>query len=228
MSKKLSIAIDGPAAAGKSTIAKLIAKKYGYIYIDTGAMYRSVAWYAKKNQIDWEDEPAVVDIVKNINLHLTSDDKVYVNNEDVSEAIRQNDISRGASVVSRYPGVRQQLVSIQQKMASSGGVILDGRDIGTVVLPNADLKIYQVASAEARAIRRHQENLEKGRPSDLEEIKKEIENRDYEDMHRAASPLRKADDAIELDTSDLNIEEVLAIISGWIDQKINEVKTCVE
>ena len=228
MVKKLSIAIDGPAAAGKSTIAKLIAKKYGYIYIDTGAMYRSVAWYAKQSNIDWENEAAVVRLLKDIDLLLTSDDKVYVNDFDVSEAIRQNDISLGASLVSRYPAVREHLVTLQREMARNGGVVLDGRDIGTVVLPHADLKIYQIASVEARALRRHQENLEKNRPSNFEEIKKEIEQRDYEDMHRSASPLKKADDAIELDTSDLSIEEVLEVISRWIDKQINEVKICEE
>lgn len=224
--KKLSIAIDGPAAAGKSTIAKAIAKEYHYVYIDTGAMYRSVAYYTKKNQICWEDEQSVIASLNKLELSLSSDGKVYLNGEDVTAAIRQNDISLGASVVSKYPKVREYLVSLQQEMAQVGGVVLDGRDIGTVVLPNADLKIYQIASVEARATRRHLENLEKGIASDLEKIKAEIEKRDYEDMHRAASPLRKADDAKELDTSHLSIDEVLAVVRKWVDQKLSEVERC--
>ena len=224
--KKLSIAIDGPAAAGKSTIAKAIAKEYHYVYIDTGAMYRSVAYYTKKNQICWEDEQSVVASLNKLELSLNSDGKVYLNDEDVTGAIRQNDISLGASVVSKYPKVREYLVSLQQEMAQVGGVVLDGRDIGTVVLPNADLKIYQIASVEARATRRHLENLEKGIASDLEKIKAEIEKRDYEDMHREASPLRKADDAKELDTSHLSIDEVLAVVRKWVDQKLSEVEGC--
>lgn len=224
--KKLSIAIDGPAAAGKSTIAKAIAKEYHYVYIDTGAMYRSVAYYTKKNQICWEDEQSVVASLNKLELSLNSDGKVYLNDEDVTGAIRQNDISLGASVVSKYPKVREYLVSLQQEMAQVGGVVLDGRDIGTVVLPNADLKIYQIASVEARATRRHLENLEKGIASDLEKIKTEIEKRDYEDMHREASPLRKADDAKELDTSHLSIDEVLAVVRKWVNQKLSEVEGC--
>lgn len=224
--KKLSIAIDGPAAAGKSTIAKAIAKEYHYVYIDTGAMYRSVAYYTKKNQICWEDEQSVVASLNKLELSLNSDGKVYLNDEDVTAAIRQNDISLGASIVSKYPKVREYLVSLQQEMAQVGGVVLDGRDIGTVVLPNADLKIYQIASVEARATRRHLENLEKGIASDLEKIKAEIEKRDYEDMHREASPLRKADDAKELDTSHLSIDEVLTVVRKWVDQKLSEVEGC--
>ena len=221
-----NIAIDGPAAAGKSTIAKAIAKEYHYVYIDTGAMYRSVAYYTKKNQICWEDEQSVVASLNKLELSLNSDGKVYLNDEDVTAAIRQNDISLGASVVSKYPKVREYLVSLQQEMAQVGGVVLDGRDIGTVVLPNADLKIYQIASVEARATRRHLENLEKGIASDIEKIKAEIEKRDYEDMHREASPLRKADDAKELDTSHLSIDEVLAVVRKWVDQKLSEVEGC--
>lgn len=226
MVRKLSIAIDGPAAAGKSTIAKKIAARYGYTYIDTGAMYRSVAYLAKMSGIDYEDEAGVVDCLKNMNLVLTPDSHVYLNQQEITEAIRQNDISLGASLVSRYPEVRRHLVQLQRQMAAQGGVVLDGRDIGTVVLPNADLKIYQIASVEARAKRRYLENLEKNIPSSLAQIQAEIEQRDYEDMHRATSPLKKAEDAIELDTSDLTIDEVLSIIAQWIDKKQKEVGKC--
>lgn len=226
MVKKLSIAIDGPAASGKSTIAKKIAEIYHYIYIDTGAMYRCVAYYSQLHHIDWLDQKAVVETLPDIHIDLHLDGKVYLNGQEVTLAIRQNEISVGASCVSKYPQVRSYLVSLQQQMAAGGGVVLDGRDIGTVVLPQADLKIYQIASVEARAKRRHLENLSKGIPSDLVKIQKEIEQRDYEDMHRSASPLKKASDARELDTSDLSIAQVLEIVCGWIEDKLKEVRAC--
>lgn len=222
MTKKISIAIDGPSAAGKSTIAKAIAKKYGYIYIDTGAMYRCVALACKKNRIDWQDEAGVAKLLNKLDIVLSQTGNIYLNGEDVTLAIRQNDISLGASCVSKNEAVRKDLVARQRAMAKADGVVLDGRDIGTVVLPDADLKIYQEASVAARAKRRYQENIEKEIPSDYETIKKEIEQRDYEDMHRTISPLRKADDAKVLDTSDLSIEEVVAVVSKWIE----EVSSC--
>ena len=209
MKKKISIAIDGPSAAGKSTIAKMVAKKENFIYIDTGAMYRSVAFYCIKNHIDLNDEQAVEQAISNIQIRLTADNKVYLNDEDVSLQIRIDEVSLGASCVSKYQAVRTFLVDEQRKMAETGNVILDGRDIGTVVLPHADLKIYQIASVETRAKRRYLENKERGLEADLETIKKEIEQRDYQDMHRAISPLKKADDAIELDTSNMTLEEVV-------------------
>ena len=209
MKKKISVAIDGPSAAGKSTIAKMVAKKENFIYIDTGAMYRSVAFYCIKNHIDLNDEQAVEQAISNIQIRLTADNKVYLNDEDVSLQIRTDEVSLGASCVSKYQAVRTFLVDEQRKMAETGNVILDGRDIGTVVLPHADLKIYQIASVETRAKRRYLENKERGLEADLETIKKEIEQRDYQDMHRAISPLKKADDAIELDTSNMTLEEVV-------------------
>lgn len=210
--RKLSIAIDGPAASGKSTIAKAIASKYDYTYIDTGAMYRCVAYYAYTHGIDVLNQEAIIQSLDDIKIHLAPDHKVYLNQEDVTLPIRQNEISKLASKVSQYPEVRNYLVLLQREMADAGGVVLDGRDIGTVVLPNADLKIYQVASVEARAKRRHKENLDKGIPSDYEQIKQELVQRDYDDMHREASPLKQADDAILLDTSELTIDEVLSKI----------------
>ena len=209
MKKKISVAIDGPSAAGKSTIAKMVAKKENFIYIDTGAMYRSVAFYCIKNHIDLNDEQAVEQAISNIQIRLTADNKVYLNDEDVSLQIRTDEVSLGASCVSKYQAVRTFLVDEQRKMAETGNVILDGRDIGTVVLPHADLKIYQIASVETRAKRRYLENKERGLEADLETIKKEIEQRDYQDMHRAISPLKKVDDAIELDTSNMTLEEVV-------------------
>ncbi len=221
MKKNISVAIDGPSAAGKSTIAKMVAKKENFIYIDTGAMYRCVAYYCLTQKIDLNDEKAVEQAIEHIQISLTPDNKVYLNDEDVSNQIRQDQVSLGASCVSKYQAVRNFLVDEQRKMAKAGNVILDGRDIGTVVLPNADLKIYQIASVETRAKRRYLENLERGLDADLETIKKEIKERDYQDTHREISPLKKAEDAIELDTSSLTLEEVVEQVLTLI-QKAKE------
>lgn len=221
MKKNISVAIDGPSAAGKSTIAKMVAKKENFIYIDTGAMYRCVAYYCLTQKIDLNDEKAVEQAIEHIQIRLTPDNKVYLNDEDVSNQIRQDQVSLGASCVSKYQVVRSFLVDEQRKMAKAGNVILDGRDIGTVVLLNADLKIYQIASVETRAKRRYLENLERGLDADLETIKKEIEERDYQDTHREISPLKKAEDAIELDTSSLTLEEVVEQVLTLI-QKAKE------
>ena len=222
MKKNISVAIDGPSAAGKSTIAKMVAKKENFIYIDTGAMYRCVAYYCLTQKIDLNDEKAVEQAIEHIQIRLTPDNKVYLNDEDVSNQIRQDQVSLGASCVSKYQVVRSFLVDEQRKMAKAGNVILDGRDIGTVVLPNADLKIYQIASVETRAKRRYLANLERGLDADLETIKKEIEQRDYQDMHRAISPLKKADDAIELDTSNMTLEEVVDQVLTLINKTREE------
>lgn len=221
MKKNISVAIDGPSAAGKSTIAKMVAKKENFIYIDTGAMYRCVAYYCLTQKIDLNDEKAVEQAIEHIQIRLTPDNKVYLNDEDVSNQIRQDQVSLGASCVSKYQAVRSFLVDEQRKMAKAGNVILDGRDIGTVVLPNADLKIYQIASVETRAKRRYLENLQRDLDADLETIKKEIEERDYQDTHREISPLKKAEDAIELDTSSLTLEEVVEQVLTLI-QKAKE------
>ena len=221
MKKNISVAIDGPSAAGKSTIAKMVAKKENFIYIDTGAMYRCVAYYCLTQKIDLNDEKAVEQAIEHIQIRLTPDNKVYLNDEDVSNQIRQDQVSLGASCVSKYQAVRSFLLDEQRKMAKAGNVILDGRDIGTVVLPNANLKIYQIASVETRAKRRYLENLERGLDADLETIKKEIEERDYQDTHREISPLKKAEDAIELDTSSLTLEEVVEQVLTLI-QKAKE------
>lgn len=218
--KKISIAIDGPAAAGKSTIAKLVAKKLNYTYIDTGAMYRCVAYYAFINHVDFEDEEGVCQLLNHIEITMLPDGTIQLNKEDVTSSIRQNEISMGASKVSVYSRVREFLVHQQRKMAEGGGVILDGRDIGTVVLKDAELKIYQIASIECRAIRRHKENLDKGIASDLEQIKEEIAQRDYQDMNRTISPLKKADDAIEIDTSDMSLDEVVAKVMKLVEERI--------
>lgn len=220
--KKISIAIDGPSAAGKSTIAKIVAKKLDYVYIDTGAMYRCVGYYCLENNVDLHDENAVNQALDNIKIEMNSANQVFLNQEDVSAKIRHDRISMAASVVSAYQEVRNFLVLQQRQMANRGGVILDGRDIGTVVLPDAELKIYQVASSETRAKRRYLENLQRGLEADLNTIEKEIKQRDYQDMHRKISPLKKADDAIEIDTSNLSLEEVVDKVMELVIQKQKE------
>lgn len=221
--KKISIAVDGPSAAGKSSISKIVAKKLDYIYIDTGAMYRCVGYYCLQNNIDIHDEAAVSKALEQIKIEMDSNNHVYLNNDDVSELIRQDQVSMVASVVSSYRAVRTFLVEQQRQMASVGGVILDGRDIGTVVLPDAQLKIYQIASVDTRAKRRYLENQERGLEADLEAIKKDIEQRDYQDMNRDISPLKQADDAIVLDTSDLTLQEVVDRVIELVEKRTKEV-----
>lgn len=218
--KRISIAIDGPAAAGKSTIAKMVAKNLNYTYIDTGAMYRCVALCALKNHVNFEDEEGVSALLENMEIAMLPDGTIHLNHEDVTSLIRENEVSMGASCVSRYSKVREYLVQQQREMAKDGGVILDGRDIGTVVLKDAELKIYQIASIECRALRRHRENMERGIASDLEAIKKEIALRDEQDMNRKISPLKKADDAIEIDTSDMTLDEVVAHVMELVAQRV--------
>ena len=221
--KKISIAVDGPSAAGKSSIAKIVAKQLGYIYIDTGAMYRCVGYYCLKNKLDIKDESLVSGILDQIKIEMDNNNHVYLNGEDVSKEIRQDEVSMSASIVSSYQAVRSFLVEQQRQMASVGGVILDGRDIGTVVLPDAQLKIYQIASVETRAKRRFLENQERGLKADLETIKQDIEQRDHQDMHRAISPLKQADDAIVLDTSDLTLTQVVERVLELVEEKLKEV-----
>jgi len=210
---RINIAIDGPSAAGKSTIAKILCEKLGYVHLDTGAMYRCTALKAIRTGIPLNDEAKVVEMLEDTDIVLTPDGKVILDGEDVSKTIREDDISMGASDVSKLQFVRKELVKRQQKMAEAKGFIMDGRDIGTVVLKDAELKIYMTASAHARAVRRYLQNKEEGiETSDVATLEKEIEARDYQDMHREFSPLVKADDAIEIDTSDLTIDEVVAKI----------------
>ena len=218
--KKISIAIDGPAAAGKSTIAKMVAKNLNYTYIDTGAMYRCVAFYAIKKKVDFEDEAGISELLKEIDIEMLPDGTIHLNHEDVTSSIRENEVSMGASIVSKYQSVRDFLVAKQRQMAQGGGVILDGRDIGTVVLKDAELKIYQIASIECRAMRRHKENIERGIESDLESIKAEIAMRDDQDMNRQISPLKKADDAVEIDTSDMTLDQVVACVMDLVTQRV--------
>lgn len=220
---KINIAIDGPSAAGKSTIAKRLARRLNYVHLDTGAMYRSTALKAVRSGINPDDEDALCKMLETTDITLTPDGLVYLDGEDVSKAIRTDEISLVASSVSRHPRVRHDLVERQKQMAKDGGFIMDGRDIGTVVLKDAKVKIFMTASASARAKRRYDQNMAAGIPSEsLEEITKEIEQRDYQDTHRSASPLIRADDAVEIDTSDMTIEEVCERIYSlslpWIQE----------
>ena len=207
-----NIAIDGPAGAGKSTIAKIVAKDLGFIYVDTGAMYRTLALACFRDGIDTSDEAAVVAKCESVEVTLGYEDgeqKVFLNGEDVSTEIRREEIGNLTSTIAVYPGVRAILVKLQKDLASKNNVVMDGRDIGTAVLPNADLKIYLTASVETRAKRRYDQLLENGQTGDLKEIEKDIEDRDYRDMNREVSPLTQAEDAVLVDSSNMTIEEVV-------------------
>lgn len=215
---RINIAIDGPSAAGKSTIAKRCAKLLGYSHLDTGAMYRCVAYKAKQLGIALDDEDNVVKMIDQMKISFDSNGNAFVDGNDVSLAIRTNEMSMGASDVSKLQKVRERLVKMQQDISKEKGYILDGRDIGTVVLKDAELKIFLVASSEARADRRIKEYIEKGIEFNREEVIADIERRDYQDSHRAHSPLKKADDAIEIDSSNLTIDEVVNVIKVRLDE----------
>lgn len=214
--KDIIIAIDGPSAAGKSSVAKIVANKLNYNYLDTGAMYRCVALYLHQNNICDTDIKMIESCLNKISIKL-QDGKVYLNDVDVSDEIRLDEISMSTSKVSGYASVRTFLVEQQRILSKDGKVVLDGRDIGTVVLPNAHLKIYQVASVETRAKRRFDENIKRGLECNLESITKDIEQRDYQDTHRKESPLKKADDAIEIDTSFMTLDEVVDAIMNYVN-----------
>lgn len=213
-----NVAIDGPAGAGKSTIAKAVAAKMGYVYVDTGAMYRAMALYFLQSGIPADDEAAIASQVDNITVTIKYVDgaqHVILNDEDVTGLIRTEEVGNMASATSVYATVRRKLVALQQELAASCDVIMDGRDIGTVVLPTADVKIFLTASVECRANRRYKELLEKGQNADLKQIAADIEDRDYRDSHREISPLKQADDAILLDSSDMTIDEVVEKIISY-------------
>jgi len=223
MVNKISIAIDGPAAAGKSTVAKIVAKDLSYIYIDTGAMYRALTYIALKQNLDIENEEKLANMLSSINIILKPVQEgqlVFVNNEDVTDVIRSNEVTRNVSIVAKHPKVREEMVRRQRKMANGGGVVMDGRDIGTHVLPNAELKIFLKASVEERAKRRFEENLKKGFESDLEKLKEEIRKRDKLDSEREVAPLKKADDAVEIDTTSLTIDEVVEKIKQLVKGRL--------
>ena len=220
---KITVAIDGPAAAGKSTVAKLIAQRLGLIYIDTGAMYRAFTWYCMEKGADCTNHDECVKFVGEVSIVLKPDGTVLCNNIDVTRAIREPRVSGNVSYIASYKEIRLFLVDEQRKMAGEHSVIMDGRDIGTYVLPDADVKIYQIASVETRAIRRYDENVAKGIPCTLEEIEMDVRKRDYIDSHRDFAPLRCASDAITLDTSFMSIEEVVNAIIEIIEKKKAEL-----
>lgn len=218
MKKFYSIAIDGPAAAGKSSVAKILANRFNLIYIDTGAMYRAFTYAVLKNNLDPQNEEESCKLIGKVDIELLENGKVLVNNEDVTKQIRDFNVSSNVSYIASYKLIRLEMVKLQRKMAEKGNVIMDGRDIGTYVLPNANIKIYQVAELKERAKRRYIENLEKGINCTLEEVIKDLEKRDYIDSHRAFAPLKPADDAILLDTTKYNKEEVVEEISKIIKE----------
>ncbi len=223
MNKKLKIAIDGPAGAGKTTTAKLVAKALGLIPVDTGAMYRAVALAVVRQGINPEDQEQVEKLVKTLTIRqVIIDDEVrtYLNDEDVSEEIRTPEVSRVVSVVSAYPFVRSKMVELQRKMAEEGGVVIEGRDIGTVVLPDADVKVFMEASPEERAKRRLKELKEKGIEASYEEILQEIKKRDEMDANRSHSPLKIPENALILDTTNLSVKEQVDLILKEVKRRL--------
>lgn len=217
--KEFIVTVDGPAGSGKSTIAKIIAKKYGFTYLDTGAMYRMIALYALENSIDLQDSKAIETMLKNTKLDIVGN-QFFLNGKDVSDEIRTPRVSAIVSPVSAIKEVRVKLVDLQREISKGKSVILDGRDIGTVVFPSGDVKIYLVASPEERAKRRLKEYEEKGVEADYESVLASIKERDFIDSTRKESPLKKAEDAHEIDSSIMSIDEVVEVISKYIDEKI--------
>lgn len=223
MDKKLQIAIDGPASAGKSTVAKIVAKDLSYIYCDTGAMYRAFTLKAMQNHFDLNDEEKIATMLTETKLNFEPGDpvqKVFLDGKEVTEAIRRMDVTNAVSTIAAQEQVRKVLTDWQRDLAKDGGIVMDGRDIGSAVLPNAEVKIFLVASVQERAERRYKENIAKGMDTDLEQLKKEIEIRDHKDSTREISPLTKAADAIEVDTTAMSIEEVVQKILDIVHETV--------
>lgn len=221
----INIAIDGPSGAGKSSLAKQLAKELGYLYVDTGAMYRSIGLYVVRQGVDPRDTEGVTALLPRIQLTIRLMDgtqHVFLNGEDVSTAIRAEEIGMAASAVSAIPAVRQFLLETQRNLARENNVLMDGRDIGTVILPDAQVKIFLTASDTARAERRYKELVEKGEETDFETVLADIRRRDYQDTHRETAPLKQAADAVLVDTSDLNLEESLAAMKAVIAEKVGK------
>lgn len=219
----ISVAIDGPSGAGKSSLAKRLAADLGYVYVDTGAMYRTIGLYAVRQGADLHDADAVAALLPQIQLDIRLVDgtqHVYLNGEDVSKAIRAEQIGMAASAVSAHPAVRAFLLETQRGLAANQNVLMDGRDIGTVVLPHATVKIYLTASAEARAQRRCKELQEKGQPAEYATVLADIQQRDYQDIHREVAPLKQAEDAIRVDTSDIDFDQSFAVLKRTILEHI--------
>lgn len=220
---KIAVAVDGPAGAGKSSISKIVAKKLGYLYIDTGAMYRSVTWAVLHNHIDVNNQKAVEALLPELDLTMVASDdscKVFIAGQDVTDFIRTPQVNNAVSIVASYKGVRQYLVERQRLMAEAGGVILDGRDIGSVVLPNAELKIYLTASVEARAMRRYLEVKGTVNEQTLEDIKDSVMQRDDMDKNRKESPLIRVEDAVLVDSSEMTFDETVEHILHLVQERI--------
>ena len=224
--KTIQIAIDGPASSGKSTVAKIIAKDFGYTYLDTGAMYRAATYIALKHQLDAGNVDQLLELLNQHPISFgrseTGEQLVFVGDVDITHPIRENEVTNKVSSIAAIPEVREKLVSLQQEIAQQGGIVMDGRDIGTVVLPQAELKIFLVASVEERAERRYKENIAKGIETDLETLKEEIAARDYKDSHRETSPLKQAEDAVYLDTTGLSIQEVVEKIESEAKKRMSQ------
>lgn len=215
----MNIAIDGPAGAGKSTIAKRVAKELDYIYVDTGAMYRAIAYYLLTNQIDVENSDVLTKALEGVSVTIQYEDgaqQVYLNRENVTKHLRTEAVGNMASVSSAKPQVRAALLGLQRTLAEENNVVMDGRDIGTNVLPNAQVKVYLTASSAERASRRYKELIEKGEQADLDQIEKDIIERDARDMNRDIAPLKQAEDAVYIDSSDMNIDEVVEAIKKLV------------
>ncbi|WP_298607218.1 (d)CMP kinase [uncultured Veillonella sp.] len=220
---KIAVAVDGPAGAGKSSISKIVAKKLGYLYIDTGAMYRSVTWAVLHNHIDVNNQTAVEALLPELDLTMEASDdscKVFIAGQDVTDFIRTPQVNNAVSIVASYKGVRQYLVERQRLMAEAGGVILDGRDIGSVVLPNAELKIYLTASVEARAMRRYLEVKGTVNEQTLEDIKESVMQRDDMDKNRKESPLIQVEDAVLVDSSEMTFDKTVERILHLVQERI--------
>ena len=216
----ITIAIDGPSAAGKSTVAKGVAKKLGFVYVDTGAMYRSVAVYCVKNFIDVNDVEKVASALDKIDIELSIDGKVILNGEDVTMLIRTKEVDKLVSPIANNVAVRSFLVNKQRAMANDISIVMDGRDIGTVVLPNANVKIFQIADVKKRAERRYAEKIQNGEETTLEEVEKELERRDLNDSSRSTGALKPAEDSICVDTSNMTIEESIDAIIKIVKEKV--------
>lgn len=215
MSAKLTIAVDGPGSSGKGTVARGVARALGYQYVDTGAMYRAVALTARRRGISWGNASEIAAIARALRFAFSWDGdilRISVDDEDVTAAIRKDDIGLGASEVSRHPAVREALLGLQRQLGAAGGVVMDGRDIGTVVLPRADVKVFLDASLPERARRRHEEIVRRGEITTLAEVKGSLELRDRQDREREVAPLRAADDATVLDTTEMSIPEAIAAV----------------
>ena len=222
--KTIQIAIDGPASSGKSTVAKIIAKEFGFTYLDTGAMYRAATYIALKHQLNEDNVEQLLGLLEQHPISFgrseAGEQLVFVGDVDITHPIRENEVTNRVSTIAAIPVIREKLVALQQESAQKGGIVMDGRDIGTVVLPQAELKVFLVASVDERAKRRYKENMAKGIETNLEKLKEEIAARDYKDSHRETSPLKQAEDAIYLDTTGLTIEEVVDKIKEEAKKKM--------